>query len=122
TEELLDEVRQAEAPAAHEAGGGHGVEDGLRDESPRAVHEAQVVIAPVQDQGVAAYDLEQRLQIQSGKGVHEQFTTGVTELKEAQLLGIGVEAVRLRVHGEPAGVFEFAQCLFQPLGSIDHVR
>lgn len=101
---VRDEITKGKAQLTEHAAGEHGVEHGARTEAVGALEQAQIVVGPVQDQVVPVKNLEQRLQVETGQRIDENVFAREADLDQAEFLRIGVEAVGLRVDGDPGGL------------------
>ena len=65
--------------------------------------EPQVVVRTVEDDFVTVQHLEKRGEVERGKRIKQRVVPFDADLHQAQFLWIGVQAVRLRVEGDPRG-------------------
>jgi hypothetical protein len=100
-EEAPDQAVEAEFLQPEQPCGEHGVEHGRRGEPLAAVEQAQVVVAPVQQQFAVGQGGPERAKVQPGQRVHQYIAPRDAQLDQAQFLGVGMEAVSLGVERDP---------------------
>ncbi len=100
---VLDQMAQAKLPQAEQSRGEHCVENRAGDEFVMLAQEAQIVIRAVHDEGVGGEGIEQGIEVDSGEGVNQVVTSHSADLDEADLFRVGMQAVGLRIHGDPSG-------------------
>jgi hypothetical protein len=119
-EKPLHQAAQPELAHAQDPGGQHGVEDGRGRKPMVLAHQPQVVVRPMQDQLVPGENLKNRLQPDAGQGIDQLVSPRNAHLNQAELFRVGMQAVRLRINGNPGGGDELGQESVQFLVRINH--
>jgi len=71
--------------------------------------QAEVVVSAMHDQFVAGQGTEQRVEVDASERVNEPVAGNRADLNQADFFRVGVQAVRLRIHGHPGGCPEHGQ-------------
>ena len=117
---ILYQSGEAKLRAADEARGEHRVEDSPRHKVVAALKKAHVVIRAMHEEGVSVERLEKFPQGHSRQRINQHIVAGDAHLNEAELLGICMKAVRLRVNGDPFGRVDLADQGLQMFLGVNH--
>ena len=82
--------------------------------------QAQIVIRAVHDQLVRVERVQQRIEIDAGERVNQAVAGGGADLDQADLFGIGVQAVGFGVERQPGGGLEVGQKGGQLCVGVNH--
>ena len=113
---------QAELARTEQTARQHGIDNSRRDKFKAFAQQPQIVIRPMKDEFMLAQDLQGRFQIHLGQGVQQFVGPGDADLQKAELFRVGVQAVRLGIHGDPISPQEFRQESRQLFIRINHAR
>ena len=87
----------------------HGVENGARDKFVMLAQQPQIVIRAVHDEIVLVECGEEQIEVHGRERINQPVTGHCADLNQANLFGIGVQAVGLGVERQPGRGFERGQ-------------
>ena len=121
-EMVLQQRPEADAGAAEELRGQHGVEDALGPEAVEVVQEPQVEVAAVHQQVLGGEPVQERLELQArGQHVDEEDLAADQELHEADPGLVVVHVVGLGIEGDLGHAVERGQQRRQGTGLIEQL-
>src|SRR5437773_383477 len=98
---ILEQRSQADAGAAEELRGQHGVEKAVRLEAAEIMEQPQIKIAAVHDEMFSREGLPERLELEAGREHVDQVDLAIDEeLEEADPRAVVVHVVGLGIEGD----------------------
>ena len=117
---LLEEPGQADALAAEQLRGEHGVEEALCPEFAAVVQEPQVEVAAVHHQVLVRQERPQGIEVDGREHVHQVHVTGHEELQKAHPDPVVEHVVRLGIQGDLVDLGNGLQKRLQLTRLVDH--
>ena len=108
-EKFFHERTQAKMPFAQKPRRQHGVENGARDKLVMLAQQPQIVIRAVHDEVVFVERGEERIEVHGRERINQPVAGHRADLNQANLFGVGVQAVSFGVERQPGRGFERGQ-------------
>jgi hypothetical protein len=109
----LDEGGVAKLAQPDHPGGDHGIEDFAHREMKIAPEQAEIEVHSLEDDFFFRQNVAEGLEIDRGQGIDQQVFLIESELDEAKLFKVAMEAVRLGIDRDPAIMTEAREKLGQ---------
>src|SRR5215510_5818127 len=115
-----NEADQAELLVAEQSRRKHRIKNLMGNKTKSAPQESKVVICAVENKFVLPQYRPEGIKINACQRINQFVTPRKTDLQNTQFFRIGMEAIGLRIDGNPMGRLELGQQSSQLLFVVDH--